>query len=82
MAGYAVTARLGRIEPHLSPALAGAPRPSAPGHEDEAPLDTAVPATFELDGHPFGEAFADWLGGLNRACSQTFFYVFDPNSWR
>ena len=80
MAGYAVTARLGRIEPHLSPGLAGAPPPSASGHEEA--LETVVPATIELDGRPFGEAFVDWLGGLNRACSQTFFYLFDPNSWR
>ncbi len=76
MAAYAVIARIGRVEPHLTVrdldrALAAAP-------DDISPTNATVAEVWATDAGPV----AAWLIRLRELWTQTTFYLFDPDSWR
>jgi hypothetical protein len=79
MTGYAVTARVQRIELR-SPAVQGRLLdtrlgPSATGARLEAALE-------ELGGRSMWARLAELRGDAATAWSQTTFFLFDPESWR
>lgn len=90
MAGYAATARIGRVEPRRvawpgSAASRGPATTVAAASGTLAPaLATAdvAPESVDLSGEPYLEALSEWVAGLGEAWSQMVFFLFDPESWR
>ena len=89
MAAYAVIARIGRVDPHLTirdlDADLGrdAPddrRPQGSGRGDA--IDPRVVVVDRYDGPTFGDRVADQIADVREAFSQMTFYLFDPESWR
>ncbi len=75
MAGYAVIARIDRVDPHLA------------GWEAESALDWATveplgPQAIDLVDHTVGDPMAERWARIREAWKQTTFYLFDPQSWR
>jgi hypothetical protein len=85
MAGYAVTARIERVEPRLaawSRASGSMPAPdegAGPAASDRTDLDDRV---VDLVGQGFDRTLADWIAGIRESWSQTMFFLLDPDSWR
>jgi hypothetical protein len=82
MAAYAVTARIGRVDPHL--AIRGVGRSRLDAHRPErAPTDDGpvIPAAVVVDplaGDTVGEQFLRF----RERWAQLTFFLFDPDSWR
>jgi hypothetical protein len=79
MTGYAVTARVQRIE-FRSPVVQG----SSPDLRSGPSWATARPeaALEELGGGSPWERLAELRGDVATAWAQTTFFLFDPESWR
>lgn len=81
MAGYAVSARIGHVEPRRvewpAPVIddVAAARPVAPP-------GSVTPESVDIAGEPFLGRLSDWVAGLGEAWSQMVFFLFDPESWR
>ena len=82
MAAYAVIARIGRVDPHLTVhdiAL-------GPDLDDDGPdggLPTNGPAvTVDVVRGPEPGRVTEWVRRARELWAQTTFYVFDANSWR
>ena len=82
MAAYAVIARIGRVDPHLTVhdiAL-------DPDLDDDGPdggLPTNGPAvTVDVVRGPEPGRVTEWVRRARELWAQTTFYVFDANSWR
>jgi hypothetical protein len=90
MAGYAATARIGRVEPRRvawpgSAASRGAATTVAVASGTFATAiatTEAAPESVDLSGEPYLEVLSDWVAGLGEAWSQMVFFLFDPESWR
>jgi hypothetical protein len=83
VAAYAVIARIGRVDPHLTLHDLDVDLDRDPSGSDRG-LAADSP-TFVLDrpdGSTLGEQVGDHLGRLGEAFSQLTFYLFDPESWR
>lgn len=75
MAGYAVIARIDRVDPHFA------------GWEAESALESATaeplgPEAIDLVGRDVGETLDERWARIREAWKQTTFYLFDPQSWR
>jgi hypothetical protein len=84
MAGYAVSARLGRVEPRRVE-WPGAPDPDVGRAVATASAASAAmggPESVDLAGEPYLRTLSDWVAGLGEAWSQMVFFLFDPESWR
>jgi hypothetical protein len=82
MAAYAVTARIGRVDPHL--ALHDVKRDA---DHDEPPAglptsDARDVAAIEIDRASEPGPIAERLTRLRELWRQTTFYLFDAESWR
>jgi hypothetical protein len=79
MAGYAVIARIDRVDPHLAgTALSGAS--VWPPAEPPEPPDQ--PEAIDLVGRPLIPILAERWTGLREAWTQTTFYLFHVEGWR
>jgi hypothetical protein len=83
VAAYAVIARIGRVDPHLTLHdleidLDG----DASGSDRGLPADSPTIVLDRPDASTLGERLGDHLGGLGEALGQMTFYLFDPESWR
>jgi hypothetical protein len=83
MAAYAVIARIGRVDPHLTLRdlevdLDG----DASGPDRDMPADSPTIVVDRIEGSGLGERLGDHLGRLGEAFGQMTFYLFDPESWR
>ena len=80
MAAYAVIARIGRVEPHLT--VHDLDRDLAHAAADDvSPVDerqVTVADVWATDTGPIGA----WLIRLRELWTQTTFYLFDAESWR
>ncbi|HET7169827.1 MAG TPA: hypothetical protein VFI69_11565 [Candidatus Limnocylindrales bacterium] len=76
MAAYAVIARIGRVDPHLT-------LRDVDARDALDPPDGPSPGSGAdvIDTAPMGRVHA-WLGSLREGWAQTTFYLFDPESWR
>jgi hypothetical protein len=90
MAGYAVTARVERVEPRLA-AWSRAREPLASDRwvsddrHGPAPSSDTLPSdeyVVDLVGQGFDRTLADWIAGIRESWSQTMFFLLDPDSWR
>jgi hypothetical protein len=75
MAGYAVIARIDRVEPHF----AGWEAEGAIGWATAEPLG---PEAIDLVGPAVGDTLSERWERIREALRQTTFYLFDPQSWR
>jgi hypothetical protein len=83
MAAYAVIARIGRADPHLTLRELDVDLDRDTGGPDRRlPADAPTIVQDRVDGSGFGERLGDHLGRLGEAFSQLTFYLFDPESWR
>jgi hypothetical protein len=83
MAAYAVIARIGRVDPHLSLRDLDVDLDRDAGGPDRGlPADTPTIVNDRLEGSPIGDRIGDHLGRLGEAFGQMTFYLFDPESWR
>jgi hypothetical protein len=81
MAGYAVRARIGHVEPRRVewPARASAVA-VVPG--TATAVGPLAPESEDLAGEPFLGRLSDQVAGIGEAWSQMVFFLFDPESWR
>jgi hypothetical protein len=89
MAAYAVIARIGRVDPHLTirdlddDLDRDVPHDRQPGGPDRGlPVDLAPVLVDRFDDPTIGERVADQVAGVREAFGQMTFYLFDPESWR
>lgn len=86
MAGYAVTARIERVEPRLvapsRAALASTPAPDDGGGPPGSARTDPDDDVLDLVGQGFDRTLADWIAGIRESWSQTVFFLLDPDSWR
>jgi hypothetical protein len=82
MAAYAVMARIGRVDPHLT--LHDVPaRDDEPGPPSGLPADLADdPAALEADHTSEPGEIVERLIRMRDLWRQTTFYLFDADSWR
>lgn len=79
MAGYAVIARIDRVDPHL----AGRASSSASAWLlAEPPEPPDQPEAIDLVGRPLVPFLAERWTALREAWTQTTFYLFDVEGWR
>jgi hypothetical protein len=83
MAGYAVIARIGRADPHLTIRDLDVDLDrDAAGPDRGLPADVPTIVNDRLDGSTLDERLGDHFARLGEAFSQMTFYLFDPESWR
>jgi hypothetical protein len=83
MAAYAVIARIGRVDPHLTIRDLDVDLDRDDARPDRGlPADAPTIVNDRLDGPGLGDRLGDHLGRLGEAFSQATFYLFDPESWR
>jgi hypothetical protein len=83
MAAYAVIARIGRVDPHLTLRdLEVDLDRDAAGPDRGLPADAPTTVDDRLDGSTWGERLGDQCARLGEAFSQMTFYLFEPESWR
>jgi len=83
MAAYAVIARIGRVDPHLTlHDLDVDLERDAPGSDGGEPAESPTVILDRPDGPTLGERLDDHIGRLSEALGQMTFYLFDPESWR
>jgi hypothetical protein len=81
MAAYAVIARIGRTDPHLTIRDLDVDIDREPPDDRGTPID--VPSIVERPREPtIADLVADQLRWTREALSQMTFYLFDPESWR
>jgi hypothetical protein len=85
MAAYAVIARIGRVDPHLTLRdldvdLEREP-PDAPEPRGR-PTDTPTVIVDRFEGPTLADRISDQLAMLRETFGQMTFYLFDPESWR
>lgn len=81
MAGYAVIARIGRVEPQLT--LHDLERDLETGGGGDAAVATGHEgAAFEILREPEMGRFAERMLRMRELWVQTTFYLFDTDSWR
>lgn len=81
MAAYAVMARIGRIDPHLTMREVEEEPDSRPPPGLAADA-TAEVATVESDRVSEPGAFAERMARITELWRQTTFFLFDAESWR
>lgn len=75
MAAYAVTARIGRVDPRLTSRRDG----DRIGPDAfEARVDPLIDVVESIWNDPFSERLVQW----QERWAQATFYLFDPESWR
>jgi hypothetical protein len=83
MAAYAVIARIGRADPHLTLRdLEVDLDRDAAGPDRGVPADAPTIVNDRLDGWTLGERVGDQFARLGEAFSQMTFFLFDPENWR
>ena len=82
MAAYAVIARIGRSDPHLTVRdLDDDLERDPPGDDRGTPVD--APSIVERPNEPsVADLIADQLFWMRASFRQLTFYLFDPESWR
>jgi hypothetical protein len=81
MAAYAVIARIGRTDPHLTIHDLDIDLDREPPDDRGTPAD--APSIVDRPREPsIGDLLADQLAWMREAFRQTTFYLFDPDSWR
>jgi hypothetical protein len=81
MAGYAVIARIGRVDPHLTLRDLDRDLDCDPASDRGLPSDTPT-IVDRPDGPSFGERFWDQVFWIRESFGQLTFYLFDSESWR
>lgn len=82
MAAYAVIARIGRVDPHLTVHdIALDLDVDDDGPDSGLPSDRAA-VTVDVVRDPEPGRVTEWLRRARELWAQTTFYVFDANSWR
>ncbi len=81
MATYAVHMRIERVRPTRPGRAARWSRSIATAPAPEIAIDRAL-APVDLVGRPLGEIVTERWMRIREACSQTTFFLFDPDSWR
>lgn len=85
MAGYAATARIGRVRTVVRTAP-GTPRRedprSVPRRPGATPRDDAPAVAEELVGRPLDAVLRERWERVRDGWSQATFFLFDPDSWR
>jgi hypothetical protein len=76
MAAYAVLARIGRVDPHLTVR-------DVAERDDPAPAD-GLPDVVPVDvvDSVWDDRFSERLASFSERWAQATFYLFDPESWR
>jgi hypothetical protein len=89
MAAYAVIARIGRVDPHLTVRDLDADLGRDASDDVDSRraahmglLDQRVVVVDRDDGPTFGDRLADQIADVREAFGQMTFYLFDPESWR
>lgn len=81
MAAYAVIARIGRVDPHLT--LHDLDEILDADEEDDSGLPADAPTlAVELVTVDESDRLAEWWSRAREVWKQTTFYVFDADSWR
>ena len=81
MAAYAVIARIGRTDPHLSIRDLDVELDREPPDDRGTPVDG--PSIVERPREPsVADLLADQLSWMRESFRQLTFYLFDPESWR
>ena len=82
MAAYAVIARIGRVDPHLTVHdIAVDPDLDDDGPDGGLPTDRSE-VTVDIVRSPEPGRVTEWYRRARELWAQTTFYVFDANSWR
>jgi hypothetical protein len=81
MATYAVHMRIEGVRPTRPGRAARWSRSVATVPAPEIAIEQA-PTPVDLVGRPLGEIVAERWMRIREACSQTTFFLFDPDSWR
>jgi len=81
MAAYAVIARIGRTDPHLTLRDLDVELDRDPPDDRGTPVDG--PSIVDRPWEPsFGDRVAEQIAWTREAFGQLTFYLFDPESWR
>jgi hypothetical protein len=81
MAAYAVIARIGRVDPHLTLHDLDEILDTDEGDGSGLPADTPTLA-LEVVTVDESDRLAEWWSRAREVWKQTTFYVFDADSWR
>ena len=89
MAAYAVIARIGRADPHLTVRDLDHDLdrdrdddPGAPGPDRGFPSEASVVDIDRFEGATFVERISEGIAGVRESFGMMTFYLFDPQSWR
>lgn len=80
MAAYAVVARIGRVEPHLT--VRDLERDLEDVTSDRGLHADASIVAVDIMGAPETGRIVEWIRRFRELWTQTTFYVFDSESWR
>jgi hypothetical protein len=81
MAAYAVIARIGRVDPHLTLHDLDEILDADEGDDSGLPADAPTLA-LEVVSVDEPDRLAEWWSRAREVWKQTTFYVFDADSWR